>query len=101
MKNLFELRETSRLVREAYKIFLDIPRTNQVTYGTKSLRTYGPKFWKSLPVQIKSFENLQVFRKKIKNSKNECDCTICEKQKESFVFKLLIFVSAFSFITTL
>ena len=44
MKDLFELGKTSQLVHEGYKKNLNIPRTNQVTYGTTTLRTYGPKF---------------------------------------------------------
>ena len=36
MKYLFKLRETRQMVRQAYKINLDIPRGNQVTHRTKS-----------------------------------------------------------------
>ena len=35
MKYFFKLREISLLTAEASKINLDIPRTNQVTYGAK------------------------------------------------------------------
>ena len=64
MKYLFKSRETCRSVSEASKMKL-----NQVTYGTKSLRTYGPKFWNTLLFHIKSAENVQVFGKTIKKIK--------------------------------
>ena len=43
MQELFKLRETKRNVRNKYRLNLDIPVDNQVTYGTKSLRSIGPK----------------------------------------------------------
>ena len=46
MKDLFSLRETSR---EKYMLNLNIPVHNQVTFGSKSLRVFGPKVWNSLP----------------------------------------------------
>ena len=42
-QELFKLRETNRNVRNKYKLNLDIPVVYQVTYGTKSLRRFGPK----------------------------------------------------------
>ena len=47
MKQIFELRETNRNVREKYRLNLNIPNYNQVTFGKKSLRIFGPKIWKS------------------------------------------------------
>ena len=43
MKQIFELRETNRNVREKYRLNLNIPNYNQVTFGKKSLRILGPK----------------------------------------------------------
>ena len=37
MQELFKLRETNRNICNKYKLNLDIPVVNQVTYGTKSL----------------------------------------------------------------
>ena len=54
MKQIFELRETNRSVREKYQLNLNIPNYNQVTFGKKSLRIFGPKIWNSLPYPIKS-----------------------------------------------
>ena len=44
-----------------------IPEFNQVSYGKKSLRTFGPKLWNSLPGHIKSSENLKSFKRTIKD----------------------------------
>ena len=57
MKEIFELRLSSRPVREQYKLNLNIPRKKQVPFGTKSLESLVPKFWKNLPYHIKSAEN--------------------------------------------
>ena len=60
MKKIFELRETNRNVREKYRLNLNIPNYNQVTFGKKSLRIFGPKIWNSLPYHIKSSKNLEL-----------------------------------------
>ena len=66
MNEISKLRKTSRAVRSNYKLNLDVPTINQVSFGDKSLRYYGPKIWNSLPFHIKSSENLEAF-KNIKN----------------------------------
>ena len=43
MNEICKLRETSRAVRSSYKLYLDVPAINQVSFGDKSLRYYGPK----------------------------------------------------------
>ena len=43
MRDLFSLRETSGLIREKYMLNLSIPVHNQITFGSKSLRVFGPK----------------------------------------------------------
>ena len=47
-----------RLIWEKYELNLDIPSSNQVTFGHKALTFFGPKTWNSLPYHIKSAENL-------------------------------------------
>ena len=63
MQELFKLRETNRNVRNKYKLNLNIYVVNQVNYGTKSLRSFGPKIWNPLPHHVKSVENLETFKK--------------------------------------
>ena len=66
MKEIFILRQTDRPVREKYKLNLDIPSCNQVTFGCKALTFFGPKTWNSLPYHINSAENLASFKTMIK-----------------------------------
>ena len=40
---IFRLRVTNRVVRIQCRINLDIPKVNQVSFGDKSLRFFGPK----------------------------------------------------------
>ena len=42
MNYIFKLRNTDRLTRE-YRLSLENPKTNQATFGTRTLRSYGPK----------------------------------------------------------
>ena len=66
MKELLEKKDGNRVTRDRYKSNLNIPRRNQVTFGTKSLKFYGPKIWNAVPVNIKTAENLNVFKDLIK-----------------------------------
>ena len=43
MKNLFKVRKTNRALRGQYKLNIEIPKFNQVSFGTKSLRIQGPR----------------------------------------------------------
>ena len=60
MKEIFELRLSSRPVREQYKLNLNIPKKRQVTFGTKMLESLGQKIWNNLPYHIKFTKNLNV-----------------------------------------
>ena len=80
MKQIFELRETNRNVPEKYRLNLNIPNYDHVTFGKKSLRIFGPKIWNSLPYHIKSSKNLQTFKNVIKNWDGvNCKCVMCKK----------------------
>ena len=58
MQDLFYLSSSS--VRRPNNIA--VVRTNTSTYGTKSLRSLGPKIWNSLPEHIKAEASLAHFR---------------------------------------
>ena len=62
MKEIFSLMQTGRLVREKYKLNLDIPSYKEVTVGRKTLTFFSPKTWNFLPCHIKSAENLASFK---------------------------------------
>ena len=80
MKQIFELRETNRNVREKYRVNLNIPNYNQVTFGKKSLRIFRQKIRNNLPYHIKSSKNLESFKTVIKKwDVNNCKCVISKK----------------------
>ena len=53
MNDIFKLKNTVRLTREKYRLNLEIPKSNQATFGTRSLRSYGPKIWNAFQYHIK------------------------------------------------
>ena len=62
MNDIFKLRNADRLTREKYKLNLEIPKPNQATFGTRSLRSYSLKIWHILPYHIKTSDNLNSFK---------------------------------------
>ena len=75
---IFKLRKTSRAVRSNYKLNLDVPTINKVSFGDKSLRYYEPKILNSLPFHIKCSDNLEAFEI-IKNWNGvSCKCKVCQ-----------------------
>ena len=80
INEIFELRKTNRAVRNQYKLNLEVPIINQVTFGAKSIRYLGPKIWNSLPFHIKSSESLTNFKRIIKNwDTASCKCPVCQR----------------------
>ena len=80
MNNIFKVKENKRLVREQYKLNLETPEWNQVTFRAKSLKMYGTKVWNSLTFHVKTSENPIQFKSLIKNwNGNSCSCTVCTK----------------------
>ena len=67
MKNIFTVKETDTLTREQYKLNLNTPSYNQMTFGYKNLCIFGPKIWSKLSYHIKSSKNLKSFKELIKN----------------------------------
>ena len=57
-EQIFKVKENKKLVREQYKLNLETPEWNQVTFWAKSLKEYGPKVCNSFPFHIKTSENL-------------------------------------------
>ena len=66
MNDIFKLRNTDRLTQEKYKLNQKIPKTNQVTFVTRSLRSCSLKIWNALPYHRKSSENSNSFKTIIK-----------------------------------
>ena len=62
MKEIFEKRDGNRVTRHRCKLNLNIPRRNQVTFGTKSLTFYGIKIWNALPVNTETTRYAYAFK---------------------------------------
>ena len=79
MNEIFKLRKISRVVRSNYKLNLDVPTINQVSFGGKSLRYYKPKIWNLLSFHVKSSKNLEAFINTITNWNGvSCKCKVCQ-----------------------
>ena len=79
MKQIFQLRETNRAVRNQRKLNISVPKVNQVSYGEKSLRFCRPNIWNSLPFYVKTSENLKTFKDIITNwNDSACNCRVCQ-----------------------
>ena len=63
MKDFFEERPSKYPSRHPDNIF--VPKSNQVTYGYKSIRIQGPKIWNSLPNEIKSLHKFKEMIAKV------------------------------------
>ena len=69
----------SFMVRSQYRLNVDIPKVSRVSFGDKSIRSFGPKIWNSLPPHIMSCENLETFKRVIKNWDGvTCNCRVCK-----------------------
>ena len=56
------MKTNNRIDREKYKLNLNIPRTNQITLGTNSLKSCGLKIWNALAFSIKTAENFKAVK---------------------------------------
>ena len=65
LNEIFELRKTKRVIRNQYKLNLEVPIINQVIFGAKSIRYLGPKIWNSFPFHMQSIESLIQLLKKL------------------------------------
>ena len=57
---------TNRPTGEKCNVNLEIPKSNKVRFGTKSLRYLGPEVWNSSPYHTKLSGNLTIFKTLIK-----------------------------------
>ena len=79
MNKNFRFSVTNGMVRSQYRLNLDIPKVNQFSFGNKSIRSFGLKIWNSLPSHVMPFENLETFKRVIKNWDDiTCNCRVCK-----------------------
>ena len=76
MQDIFKLKQTTRSARNPNELIHHRP--NQVTFGSKSLLSLGPQIWNALPKEIKLAENIQTFKRLIKQWDGPtCNCNVC------------------------
>ena len=74
------MKKNNRVDQDRNKLNLNTPRTNQVTLGTNSLKSYDPKIWNTVPFNTKTAENLSAFKNLIKKWNGaSCNCIICSQ----------------------
>ena len=77
MRDIFKLKDTTRPTRNPNELIHHRP--NQVTFGSKSLLSLGPQIWNALPKNLKLIENIQTFKRVIKEWRGqECNCNVCK-----------------------
>ena len=85
MQNIFSFKSSTNLSRSQRNPHdLLHHRPKQTTFGTNSLRTLGPKIWNGLPNEMKSAQNINVFKRLIKQwDRVECNCNACQFEKHN------------------
>ena len=78
MKNVIKKSDILRSKRTQHQNNLCVPRPNYYEFGTKSLASFERKIQNSLPVNIKSSETFELFKKLIQIWDGEmCNCHMC------------------------
>ena len=81
MSDIFKIKSSRYSSRNPYD--LQHHRPNQVTFGSNSLRSLGPQIWNALPNEIKSTNNLNSFKRLIKQWDGpNCKCNACHYSSE-------------------
>ena len=85
LQNIFSFKSSTNLshsLRNPYDLIHHRP--NQTTYGTNSLRALRPKICNGLLNEIKSAQNINVFKRLIKQWDGvECNCNACQFEKHN------------------
>ena len=77
MQDIFKVKSSSYSLRGTNN--LQHYRPNQVTFGSNSLRSLGPQVWNGLPNDMKSAENLDMFKNMLKKWEGpNCKCSVCK-----------------------
>ena len=76
MKDFFDLKNTRYDLRS--KQLLKLPKTSTSRYGTQSLCFKGNLIWNTVPNKFKNIDNIEDFKKHIKDWKTTtCSCKVC------------------------
>ncbi len=67
LKQLLPPKPDPRPLRSSSEEFLDIPRSNLVTYGDRAFSVVGPRKWNVLPLVIRSCATVDSFKRALKS----------------------------------
>ena len=82
MQELFERNSSSYDTRRPND--LKVPRINQTTFGSRSIKFEGARLWNHLPEKIKSADNLNIFKNLIRSWMGpSCGCNYCQFSRKS------------------
>ena len=83
MQNIFSFKLSANLSRSQRNPYdLLHHRPNQTNFGTNCLRALGPKIWNGLPNEMKSAQNIHIFKRLIKEWDGvQCNCNVCQFAK--------------------
>ena len=77
LQDIFIVKSSSYILREANN--LQYYRPNQVTFGSSTPRSLGPQIWNGFPNDMKSAENLNIFKTMLKKWEGpRCRCNLCK-----------------------
>ena len=64
-----------------------IPFARTVYHGTESISYLGPKIWDIVPIELKSLESLNSFKRSIRKwTANNCPCRLCQQYLDGIGF---------------
>ena len=76
MKDIFQIRTSNYSSQNPNNLIHYRP--NQVTFGTNSLKSLGPRIWNCLPEELKSVNSLNIFKSLITQWNGPtCNCNAC------------------------
>ena len=76
MKYFFDLKNTRYDLPS--KQLLKLPETNTSRYGAQALCFKGSLIWNTVPNKFKNIDNIENFKKHIKDCKpTTCSCKLC------------------------
>ena len=78
MCDIFETRNLDYNLRS--QIDFIRTRVNTSSFGLSSLKYLATKIWDIAPYEVKSFGNINLFKKKIRNCEPKgCHCRLCKQ----------------------
>ena len=76
MWSYFAEKPMSYNLRDGCKLVL--PKTKSSRFGSNSIQFRGSLLWNNLPVSVKNWQSLNVFKLELKNLGNiHCICQVC------------------------